>query len=152
MSVVWGFPESPSQGPTATWVLASYARSSTLRIQILDAIHRLLAYAAVVGVVAGIAWSIVLLGGQRTGGPRFERFQASVVALLVVEGAAGLIMLASGARPREDLHLLYALIAVALIPLARSFLTRTSGRAPSVFLLVAFIVLGAVVYRLFTTG
>ena len=118
----------------------------------MDAIHRLLAYGAVAGVVAGIAWSIVLLAGRRTGGPRFERFQAGVVAVLVVEGAAGLIMLASGGRPREGLHVFYAVVAVALIPLARSFLGRASGRAGSLLLLIGFVVLGAVLYRLFTTG
>ena len=118
----------------------------------MDTLHRLLAYVAVAGVVAAIAWSIVLLAGRRTGGPGFERFQAGVVALLVVDGAAGLTMLASGGRPREGLHILYAVVAVALIPLARSFFGRASERARTVLLLVGFVVLGAVLYRLFTTG
>lgn len=118
----------------------------------MDAIHRLLAYAAVAGVFAGIVWSLLLLLGRRPGGPGFKRFQAAVVALLVVEAAAGLVMLASGARPGEGLHLFYAVIVVALIPLARSFLGRTAGRAANALLLIAFVVLGAVLYRLFTTG
>jgi hypothetical protein len=118
----------------------------------MDALHRLLAYAAVAGVVIGIGWSTTLVITRRAGGPAFERLQAAVVAALIVGVASGLIMIAAGARPAEGLHLLYAVIALALIPLARSFLGRAGGRAPAALLLVAFVVLGAVLYRLFTTG
>ena len=117
----------------------------------MDAIHGLLAYAAVAGTVAGIAWSLALAVSGRAGGPGFERFQAAVVTVLLLGSVSGLVMLASGARPAEGLHLLYSILAVALIPLARSFLGRASGRGASALLLAAFVVLGAVVYRLFTT-
>jgi len=80
------------------------------------------------------------------------RFQAAVVSLLVVAAASGLIILAGGARPADGLHLLYALVAIALVPLARSFLGRASSRRSNLLLLVALVVLGAVVYRLFATG
>ena len=118
----------------------------------LNALHLVLAYAAVVGVVVGIAWAAVLVITQRPGSPAFERFQAAVVAVVIVGAASGLVRLASGARPADGLHLLYAAIAIGLIPLARSFMGRASGRGPAVFLLVAFVVLGAVLFRLFTTG
>ncbi len=118
----------------------------------MDAIHRLLAWAAIVGVVAGIGWSAYLAVTRRDGGSGFERFQASAVALLIVAGVSGLLMLATGARPTDGLHLLYAAIAVALIPLARSFLGGAGGRRAGALLLVAFVVLGALVYRLFATG
>lgn len=118
----------------------------------LEAIHRLIAYAVVAGVVAGIGWSVVLVLGRRTGGPGFERFQAAVVSLVIVGAASGLALVLFGARPAEGLHLLYAVIAVALVPLGRSFLGRASGRGASVLLLVAFVVLGAILYRLYTTG
>ena len=118
----------------------------------MEAIHRLLAYGAVAGTVAAIRWSVVLVLGRRNGGREFERFQAAVVSLIIVGAASGLLLLISGARPAEGLHLLYAVIAIALIPLARSFLGRMIGRGASVLLLVAFVVLGAIVYRLFTTG
>ena len=118
----------------------------------MDPIHRFIAYAAIAGIIVGIGWSVVLTVSGRAGGPRFERFQAALVSVFVVGAASGLIMLVSGARPAEGLHLLYAAIAIALIPLARSFLGRASGRSATVLLLVAFVVLGAVVYRLFTTG
>jgi hypothetical protein len=118
----------------------------------MDAIHRLLAYAAVAGTVAGIAWSLALAISSRAGGPRYERFQAAVVAVFVVGAGSGAVLLVLGARPADGLHLLYSILAVALIPLARSFLGRGRGRGASALLLAAFVVLGAVVYRLFTTG
>lgn len=118
----------------------------------LDGIHRLLAYGAVAVTVAGIGWSLLLVFAGRAGGPGFERLQAVVVSVLVVGAASGLVLLAVGARPTEGLHLLYAILAIALIPLARSFLGRANARAAGALLFAAFVVLGGVAYRLFTTG
>ena len=121
-------------------------------VSTLDAIHRLLAYAAAATTAVGIGWSLVLTVTGRVAGPAFEWFQAAVVSVFLVAGASGALLLVEGLRPAEGLHLLYAVVALAVIPLARSFLARASGRAASVLLLVAFVVLGAVTYRLFTTG
>lgn len=118
----------------------------------MDRIHQILAYATVAFTVAGIGWSVFLALTRRAGGPAFERFQAAVVSVLIVGAASGLVLLVVGARPAEGLHLLYAIVAIALIPLARSFLGRAHGGATVGLLLVVFVVLGAVVYRLFTTG
>jgi len=117
-----------------------------------DVLHLLFAYAAVAGVVVGIGWAALLVVTRRPESPAFERFQAAVVAVVVVGAASGLVRLAAGAQPADGLHLLYAALAIALIPLARSFFGRASGRGPTALLLVAFVVLGAVLYRLFTTG
>lgn len=118
----------------------------------MDVLHLALAYLAIAGVVAGVAWSAVLAVSGRAGGPAFVRFQAAVVSVLVVAAASGLILLFLAEAPTDGLHLLYAAVAVALVPLARSFLGRASGREAAGLLLVAFAVLGGVVYRLFTTG
>lgn len=118
----------------------------------MDGIHLLIAYGAVAFTVAGIGWSLLLVFAGRAGGLAFERFQAAVVSVLVVGAASGLVLLATGERPADGLHLLYATVAIALIPLARSFLGRTRARAGAALLLAAFVVLGGVAYRLFTTG
>lgn len=117
----------------------------------MDLLHRLLAYGAVVGVVIGIAWSAILVTTRHAGGPAFERLQATVVAVLIVGAASGLMMLAAGSRPADGLHLFYAAIAIALVPLARSF-SRANVRSSALLLLVAFVLIGAVTYRLFTIG
>ena len=82
---------------------------------------------------------------------RLDRFGMGVVALFLLAGIAGLGQLLSGERPKEGLHLLYAAIAIGLIPLARSFVVGNSRReawlAPA-----AYLVLGGVLFRLFSTG
>lgn len=103
-------------------------------------------------MIAGIAWSAALAVSARAGGPMFERYQAAVVSVLIVAAAGGLILLLLGSAPTEGVHLLYAAVAIVLVPLARSFLGRTSGRGAASLLLVTFAVLGALMYRLFTTG
>jgi hypothetical protein len=118
----------------------------------MDTLHRLLADGAVIGAIIGIGWSAVLVITRRTGGPAFERLQASVVAALIVGAASRLVVLASDARPADGLHLLYAVIVIGLIPLARSFLGGSVRRRPAAPLLVAFVAMGAVPYRPFTTG
>lgn len=117
----------------------------------MDAIHHVLAYAAAACAIVGVGWSSLLVFRRRVGGPGFEQFQAVVVTVVLVEAASGLIQLSRG-RPNEGLHLLYGLVAVALIPLARSFFGREGGRVGPVVLVVAFMVLGAVIFRLFSTG
>ena len=118
----------------------------------MDAIHRLLAYGAVATTVLGFGWSLVLVATRRPAGTAFDRFQAAVVSVFLVGGASGLLLLLAGYRPAEGLHLLYAAVALGVIPLARSSLGRASNRGAAALLLVAFVVLGAVTYRLFTTG
>ncbi len=115
-------------------------------------LHQLLAIGAAAVVGLGIAWTLALLVTGRPGGRAFEAFQALVVATLVIGAASGLVRLAGGAAPREGLHLLYGALAVATIPLARSFAGQGSERARTVALLAALVVLAFLVYRLFTTG
>lgn len=118
----------------------------------MDAIHRALAYGAVAVAVVGIGWSALIAAKGLEGTRSFERFQAAVVSLLIVASASGLLLLVTGSRPSESLHLLYAGVALAVIPLARSFLGRASRRRAGLLFLTAFVVLGAALYRLFTTG
>jgi hypothetical protein len=116
----------------------------------VDAIHKTLAYAAVVLVVGGIAWTIVLALRTRQAGPLFVRFQAATVTVLVVAAAIGAVNLVTGAHLGDGLHLLYGAAAIIAIPIARSF-GKGRPRASAVMLL-AFVALGGILYRLFATG
>ena len=100
----------------------------------------------------GIVWSLVLVATGRPGSRKFEQAQAAIVSVFLIAAVSGVPLLLTGARPSEGLHFLYAVVALAVIPLARSFLGRTSARSAAALLLVALVVLGAVTYRLFTTG
>jgi len=117
----------------------------------MEVIHRILGYLAVVVVVIGIVWSFVMTRRPLLGRTRFHRFQTLVVALVVVTGVAGLGVLVMGGQPKEGLHLVYAVVAVAAIPLAAWFVPAPDRRAGLVALAV-FVVLGFILYRLFATG
>ena len=119
---------------------------------LLDAIHRLLADASVAVTVAAIVWALILLATGRSGGRRFEHAQATVVSMFVTVAASGALLLLTGSAPRDGLHIFYAAVALMVIPLARSLFGRAGPRHSSTMLLVALVVLGAVTYRLFTTG
>ena len=117
----------------------------------METIHRILGYASVVAVAVGIFWSAVATRSSALNTRRFVRFQALVVAILILASVAGMGLFVSGAQPNEGLHFVYAAIAVALLPLARSFVP-TMDRRSSIAALAAFVVLGFVLYRLFATG
>lgn len=118
----------------------------------IEGLHRILAYLAVGAVGFGVVWALVLAARQRSAGRTFEAFQAAVVSVLVVGAAAGLILVATGVGPVEPLHLLYATIAIAAIPVARSFAGRGGPRGQQLAIAAAFVVLGFMVYRLFATA
>lgn len=117
----------------------------------VEVIHRVLAYIAVAAAVVGIVWSTVLAIRPATRRQLFDRFGLIVVGLLAAAALAGIAQLAAGARPREDLHLIYAAIVIGLIPLARSFV-QGKTRREAVVLVAAYLALAGVLFRLFTTG
>ncbi len=117
----------------------------------MEVIHRVLAYGAVAVVGIGIVWSVGLTTKPATDRRLFDRFGLIVVGLLLIAALAGLAQLVSGARPKEDLHLVYAAIAIGLIPLARSFVAGRNRRE-AVVIVAAYVVLAGVLFRLFSTG
>ena len=118
----------------------------------MEAIHRLIAYGAIPLIVTGVGWSILLVVARRAGGAAFDRFQAALVSVLFVGSVSGAVLLASGHTPADGLHLLYAAVALAMVPLARSFTGRSGGLGTAALLLAAFVILGALLYRLIATG
>ena len=117
----------------------------------MGVIHRLLAYLAVAGVAFGLGGSA--LGLLRRGHEAVaDWIQAAVLSLLVVVGVGGLVVVVEDGRPADGLHFVYATIAIGIIPLARSFAGRASGRSAAILLLATFVVLAGLLYRLFATG
>jgi hypothetical protein len=77
---------------------------------------------------------------------------SAVVILLGMTAAGGLALLAGGHRPREFLHLVYALLAFGLIPLADSLTAQASPRRRALARLGGALVAAGVIARLFATG
>ena len=66
--------------------------------------------------------------------------------------AGGLALLLGGRRPAEWLHLIYALLALGLIPLAESLTTQASPRRQALARLLGALVAAVLILRLFATG
>lgn len=116
------------------------------------AAHGIVALVAAAAVIVGIGLSGGLALWGRSGGAAYVAFQAAVVAILIVSAVSGIVLLAAGHSPAEGLHFIYAAIALALIPLARSFFSQSQGRRLALLMLLAFLILGALVFRLDASG
>jgi hypothetical protein len=115
-------------------------------------LHVLLALASVaaIGLVA-------IEGAVRLVRPRPPARAASVglsaVAILLgMTAAGGLALLAGGQRPKELLHLVYALLAFGLVPLADSLTAQASPRRRAAARLLGALIAAGVIARLFATG
>ena len=116
--------------------------------------------AATVALLLAIVWSI--LTARRSAGRLDHRFAIdrlvlAVVGLVAVNGAAGLIVVGSGSRPADLLHLLYGPAALVSLPVG-AWLGRRGRPLPSGarsgdrWLLVATVALLGIELRLFMTG
>jgi hypothetical protein len=80
--------------------------------------------------------------------PLLHRAAALFIAAEVILGAA---LFASGRRPHDGLHLLYAAAAILVMPLARSMVRRDKSKA-RLYQLGGTVLLLGVVFRLTATG
>lgn len=117
----------------------------------MQTIHLILAAVTVIAVAAALAWSVALAATGKRGGRAYERFLDAIVGLVLGASVAGALIFVSGTRPTDGLHVVYAGIAIVLLPLARSYL-GPSSRRDRLLLLGALVVLGGVVFRLFATN
>ena len=81
-----------------------------------------------------------------------ERLEASLLLVLGVAIAGGLGLLAGGGGPREQLHFVYALVILGVLPIAAAISKQGSPRVRGVASLVGALVGLIVVARLFSTG
>jgi hypothetical protein len=80
------------------------------------------------------------------------RLEGLVLLALVVTSAGGLGLLVGGARPREALHFVYAIVALGLLPLASSLSRRSEPRRQGLATFLAAVIALIVIARLFGTG
>jgi hypothetical protein len=77
------------------------------------------------------------------------RAVAAVVGLQVL---LGLLAYASGSRPRTGLHLLYAVAALVVLPLAKRFSSEAPPAPRAAVLAIGGVLMLMIVWRLFATG
>jgi hypothetical protein len=113
----------------ATFALAAYAASAALLL---------------VGVIAQLR-------------PQRVPIQLTLLARRILIAAAsgavvlGLLLLATGSRPKEGLHFLYAALALGVVPVTARLAAREPRRGGLYHALAGLLLLG-VLYRLTTTG
>jgi hypothetical protein len=113
-------------------------------------IHLVTALLVAASAVAVVAVAVVGRVARRD--VRFALDRAILAGLLLtaIGIALGLVILATGGRPADPLHLLYAVVALAILPVAR-FWDRLAGhRLLSVG--IGGLILAGLVVRLFQTG
>jgi hypothetical protein len=104
-------------------------------------------------VAAGAATLLAVLAGAVTRRPfRFARDRAILAAIAVVAAnvLVGVVLLAGGGAPADPLHLVYAAVALVILPVAR-FWDRLARRR-ELAVGAGAVVLAALVLRLFQTG
>ena len=114
-------------------------------------LHLLLALASLAVMVLVAGEAAVRVVRPRPPGRLAAAGLGAVTILLGMAAAGGLALLLAGRRPAEWLHLLYALLAFGLVPLADSLTTQASPRQALARLLGALIA-AVVILRLFATG
>jgi hypothetical protein len=115
-------------------------------------LHLTLAFASMAAMAVIAAEGAVRLVRARPPGRVAAVGSGTVVVLLGMTAAGGLALLLGGQRPKEWLHLVYALLAFALVPLADSLAAQATPRRRAVARLLGALVALAVLARLFATG
>jgi hypothetical protein len=103
-------------------------------------------YFALVGV-----WGLVLALRKQPLGPAYRGALIIGVVLTVAQAAIGLLLLASGARPRDDLHFLYGVSVILTLPLVASYIADKRFSRPLAYGLATLFIAGLAV-RAITTG
>jgi hypothetical protein len=101
----------------------------------------------VTGLEAGVRALLGLPPGRLAGW-----LGTSAILVLIVSCAGGLGLWIGGASPREGLHFVYALLALAIVPVGRNLSDGWSARPRGLAVAVASLVALGVLVRLFQTG
>jgi hypothetical protein len=115
-------------------------------------LHLLLALASLAAMLGVAGEGAVRLVRPRPPGRAAAAGATAAVILLGMTAAGGLALLLGGNRPKEFLHLVYALLAFGLVPLADSLAAQASSRRRALARLAGALVAAGVIARLFVTG
>jgi len=100
-------------------------------------------------VVTGLAATLIAIRG---GSSWTDRLRIGLTVLIGLQVVSGVVLFTAGARPRESLHLLYGLAALAILPLAATFASEAPSRPRAWVLASACLILVVVAWRLASTG
>lgn len=114
-------------------------------------VHATLGVALIV-LTGAFTVAAAVAGATARGGVWLERSRLAVTGLLAAQVLVGLVSYATGDRPGENLHLLYGLAAVSLLPFAAFFAAEAPPKARSWVLAGGGVLTLGVLFRSWATG
>ena len=116
-------------------------------------LHVLLAVLTAVALLAATGEGAVRAVRGRPAGVAADRTRAGALLVVGMTASSGLALLVGGHRPGEWLHLIYAVLAFGLVPVADNAATSlSSDRGKALARVGAGLVALVVLTRLFQTG
>jgi hypothetical protein len=100
-------------------------------------------------VVTGVVATLIAFRG---GSPWIDQLRRVLTVFIGLQVASGVVLFVSSARPHESLHVLYGLVAIAILPLAGSFASEAPPRPRALVLAGSCAVLLLIAWRLASTG
>lgn len=119
----------------------------------LKDLHLLLAIATILAVLAATGEGAIRLARKTPAGDAAWRTLIAVLISAGLTALGGLALLISGEHPKEWLHLLYAALAIGLIPFAdNASISMPSNRSRGLYRFAGGLVCLVILTRLFVTG
>ena len=115
-------------------------------------LHRAVAEIAVGFVLVLAGWSTALALRRQPPGRFFIAALLAVFAAMALVVVLGLLVLVSGHRLHDPLHLLYGAVGLVAVPAAIVLAARRPASQQAMTMVIAAIVLLVVLLRLFQTG
>ena len=107
---------------------------------------------AVIVLAAALALAAAAMAWLKRSPRWLEVARLGLTGLLGAQLAVGAVLYVVGRRPAEALHLLYAVAALGLLPLAASFAAEAPPRSRAAVLAVAGVLVAFLGWRLAATG
>jgi heme A synthase len=105
----------------------------------------------VITVIIGV-WGLVTYFRKQPSSGSFRATLVLTEALFVVQGLVGALMFANGKRPHDNLHWLYGILLVILLPIAATYVSGREPRREPLIYGIAGLFMAGLTIRAFTTG
>ncbi len=102
-------------------------------------------------VIVGI-WGLVMYFRKMPSSGGFRSSLVLTEVLFILQGLVGALLFASGRRPHDNLHWLYGILLVILLPIAATYTSGRDARREPLVYGVAGLFMAGLTIRALTTG
>jgi len=104
-----------------------------------------------VTVIVGI-WGLVMYFRKMPSSGGFRSTLVLTEGLFIVQGLVGTLIFAGGRRPHDNLHWLYGILLVIVLPIAATYTSGRDARRESLVYGIAGLFMAGLTIRALTTG